>query len=324
MEEKQYLPSLRRIPPLHTSRNDLVDHFFADYPVYDSEENTLEHMSSIGNIKAVKDIIENKEYTCNESVNDSVIRAAENGHLNVVMYLITYHQKTCGYIFPFSALEEAARNGYLNVVKYLAPLIHGEKKYDSAMHAAIENGHLDVVKYLLSMGASFNNVSTKDAFENGHLDMAQYLSSSVHDDYLLPIAADEGNLEVVIALLSMGADVNALSGLALENAIKNKDLEMVEFLTSHGANVNLNDNNALIEAVELNALHIALLLIENGADIRARYDEAFYIIRSHNRQFSKEMDYIEELICMDDDNLDKQIRSNILDLIRNLCNTTDH
>ena len=51
------------------------------------------------------------------------------------------------------ALQSAAENGHLNIVQYLVSIganIHASD--DQALRLAAENGHLEIVQYLVSIG----------------------------------------------------------------------------------------------------------------------------------------------------------------------------
>ena len=72
--------------------------------------------------------------------------AANNGHLNVVEYLV---DQGANIHVLNDALRYAARNGHLNVVEYLVNQgadIHAND--DEALRFAARNGRLNVVEYL--------------------------------------------------------------------------------------------------------------------------------------------------------------------------------
>ncbi len=69
--------------------------------------------------------------------------AAENGHLEIVIWLHENRKEGC----TIKAMDMAAKNGHLDVVKWL----HFNRKEGCttwAMDFAAKNGHLEVVKWL--------------------------------------------------------------------------------------------------------------------------------------------------------------------------------
>lgn len=136
--------------------------------------------------------------------NDAVMRAAENGHLEVVKYL---HEHGADIMAGNnSALRGAARWGHSEVVKYLhehgAEIIAGD---NDALRCAAEYGHLEVVKYLYEHGADLtarDNYAVRYAAKNGHLKVVKYLHKhgadlTADDDYAIRYAAERGYFDVV-------------------------------------------------------------------------------------------------------------------------------
>jgi len=120
--------------------------------------------------------------------------ACENGHLDVVKYLISLepdHGRIDIHTWDEGAFQLACRNGHLDVVKYLISLepehgridIHAYDDY--AFRCACYDGHLDVVKYLISLEPSHESIDIHARNEwafrwacyNGHLDVVKYLIS---------------------------------------------------------------------------------------------------------------------------------------------------
>ncbi|MCZ9954779.1 ankyrin repeat domain-containing protein [Brachyspira hyodysenteriae] len=82
------------------------------------------------------------------------------------------------------ALMSSSENGHLEVVKYL--LDSGadvNAKYNDTWHSktalmfASEKGHLEVVKYLIDKGADDLNIALTSAAKNGHSEVAEFLKS---------------------------------------------------------------------------------------------------------------------------------------------------
>ncbi len=123
------------------------------------------------------------------SQNNVALRyASENGHLQVIKYLISFNL-TIDDIKSVNnyALIMASSNGHLKVVKYLIDkglTIEDIKSYDNyALRWASENGHLIVVKYLIDKGLTIEDIKSYDnyaiykAIKYGHIELGKYLLS---------------------------------------------------------------------------------------------------------------------------------------------------
>jgi hypothetical protein len=100
------------------------------------------------------------------------------------------------------------------------------------------------------------------------------LGANVHadDDAPLRYASRNGHLEVVKYLLSMGADVHAYDDAPLCWASINGHLEVVKYLVSVGADVHADDDMSLRWASRNGHLEVVKYLLSMGADIHA-YDD---------------------------------------------------
>ena len=110
----------------------------------------------------------------------------------------------------------ASENGHLEVVKYLVEKRGADviTNNDGAVQWASENGHLEVVKYLINHGAdarSSNNYAVRNASVNGHLEVVKYLVEKcradvrVNNDWAVRWASEDGHFEVVKYLINHGA-----------------------------------------------------------------------------------------------------------------------
>ena len=107
-----------------------------------------------GEVALVKYVI-NKEELPIRIVEDALIHATENGHLNVVMYLI---ENGFVDIHTKGALEMAAYKGHLDIVKYL--ISKGANPYiedNKIIQIALNYGHDDVYEYLNSLHENAKN-----------------------------------------------------------------------------------------------------------------------------------------------------------------------
>ena len=199
------------------------------------EENILSYVA-IGLIRGAD--IENTR-SFNHHDYNPLSKASENGHLEVVKYLVEQGADVCArYNYP---LINASDNGHLDVVKYLVEQGADVRARDNyALRWAGYNGYLEVVKYLVEHGANVradNDFALRIASENGHLEVVKFLVKQgvnvrVEDDYALISASENGHLEVVKYLVEQGADVHAEYDYALRLARHYEHFDIVDYLES--------------------------------------------------------------------------------------------
>ena len=129
-------------------------------------------------------------------VAETMIAAAEGGHLDVVKYL---HENGCPWESDsdyescdegnFNVWAAAASTGHLDVLKYVIdaglPFIETKKEsmyartgavnVSEIMEKAAYGGHLNVLKYAHEIGWHFNSFTCNDACRGGHLDVLKYI-----------------------------------------------------------------------------------------------------------------------------------------------------
>jgi ankyrin repeat protein len=161
-------------------------------------------------------------------------RAAENGHLEILRYLV----EESGQVIDLTAddsypLRWSAETGHLPVIRYLiedsGQSVDATLNDNFALRWAACNGHLSVVRYLIEDSGQPVDVTAKDnwalrwAAEHGHLPVVRYLIEEsgqpidvfANDNELLRTAADTSlsfelrtYLETVIPLIaSLGLDL---------------------------------------------------------------------------------------------------------------------
>nr|XP_054775125.1 putative ankyrin repeat protein RF_0381 [Lytechinus pictus] len=188
--------------------------------------------------------------------------AAQNGHLDVIEYLISHGAEVNkGDYRNDTALYIAAQNGHLDVVRCL-------------ISPGAENGHLDVVKYQISQGDEVDKGDYKDvtalhiAAKNGHLDVIDQGDEVDKGDYkdvtALHIAAKNGHLDVIEYLISQGAEVikgHYKDVTALHIAAQNGHVDVAKYLVGEGAEVK--------KEITMNGhLDVVKYLISKGAEVR--------------------------------------------------------
>ena len=83
---------------------------------------------------------------------------------------------------------------------------------------------------------------------------------------LLVFASENGNLDIVMFLVSKGADVNMCEGTCLRMAAEFGHLKVVQYLASKGVNIQARDNSAVCNASWNRHFEIVRFLISKGAD----------------------------------------------------------
>jgi len=120
--------------------------------------------------------------------------------------------------------------------------------------------------------------------ENGHLEAVKYLVSigaNVHFDYektlqssALEVSAKSGHLGVVKYLVSVGANIHTNNDYALELSAKHGHLGVVKYLVDIGADIHVDNGYALRWSAEYGHLEVVKYLISVGANIHTHNDYA--------------------------------------------------
>jgi uncharacterized protein len=194
-----------------------------------------------------------------------------------------------------TALMEAARTGSLDAVKIL--LDRGAQvnaretlRQTTPLMWAAEQDHADVVRLLAVRGGDVNAQSTVNAPKKRY--GVNYKGTESHSGGMtaLVLAAREGGLGSVEALVEAKADVNKTSGdgsSAMLVAIQNGHYDVARYLLAHGADPNLANEkgwNPLYLAVKHRnietgtipvpnanqALDFIKMLLDRGADTNLR------------------------------------------------------
>lgn len=124
------------------------------------------------------EILKNMRISSLDTMN-FVEKAAENGHLDVLLWL---HKKNCGFRLGRCALEKAAEGGHLNILKWVSLVMPDtfHTYYKGMYYGAALNGHLEIIKWMWSLMLSFKIELEKrfiheNAISGGHLHILKWL-----------------------------------------------------------------------------------------------------------------------------------------------------
>lgn len=169
------------------------------------------------------------ESSLNHPSRQALNLASENGHLPVVKLLVKEYRP----VQAKGALDRASKNGHVPVVEFLL-----FKWYTSryAMTLASSNGHLEVLELL----DDFDNYCPKSAIHracaNGHLPIVKFLVEHENKypftDYAINWAGKYGHLEIVKFLDSKKEYTLGRIESVMECAMKNKHLNVVNYFES--------------------------------------------------------------------------------------------
>jgi len=201
------------------------------------------------------------------------------------------------------AIKSICKLGPIKIIKHIIMRIHNR---DELLHWSEETSKMMQSKYLVGVCDIYDedcncvvhlsfrgycelhfcveDCALHYSAENGHLEAVKYLVSigaNVHFDYedtpqlsALQLSAESGYLEVVKYLASVGANVHADDDYALGLSAKHGHLEVVKYLVDIGADVHANDGYALRWSAGNGYLETVKYLVSIGANIHACDDYA--------------------------------------------------
>ncbi len=169
-------------------------------------------------------------------------------------------------------LMELAYAGNLEFVKFLveagADVNVVNKDGDFALHYAAVTGHKAIFEYLYPLTRKELREKAKT-----HLSRGEKLAKE-RNQYLIDtliLAAQNGNIEQLKAVIVLGVNVNAANPVngevAIHEACKKGHAEVVQVLLDAGADINreVNGETPLSVARQSNQLEVVQLLLANGA-----------------------------------------------------------
>ena len=128
--------------------------------------------------------------------------------------------------------------------------------------------------------------------KSGDLEVVMYLVSqgaNVTDDnnYAVQVASMNGHLEVIKYLVSQGADVTDDNNYAVQVASMNGHLEVIKYLVSQGADVKVKDNYGVQVASENGHLEVVKYLVSQGAPTTDISEKALHYLSFCKRMEEK-------------------------------------
>ena len=261
----------------------LVSVCFAEADVSDKDTQLFEAAKD-GDLSRVKRALAGSDV----DVEPALLVASQNGHLEVVKFLLDSSNKNLVVKAPLSM---ASKMGHTEVVKLLLEHDPDGDSVSLANFVASEEGYTEIVELLLDNGAEVN-ITLNDtgttplliASKNGHSEVVKLLLEkgamvnvrNPEGTTSLMTASVSGHSEVVKLLLEQGADVNAMipnGWTALLSASTMRHSEVVKLLLEKGADINVKGAMGITPLWYASAnghTEIVKLLLDNGADIKLK------------------------------------------------------
>ena len=182
-------------------------------------------------------------------------------------------------------------------------LLPENPKFDSPLLEAAYVGDYPAVRRLVDQGSDINMnqnglTPLMLAAAGGHVDVVKYLGSKGADIHVeiqeginaLTMASE--NLEVIMCLEKMGADLHANMAFMLSLSAANGSLDVVEYLVEKGADVNIGISDRLAPvacAAAQGHLDTVKYLVGKGADVNA---DVWALIYAYNNGHTEVVNYL--------------------------------
>ena len=261
--------------------------------------------ASNGNLTNMKRLMNDdemgKEMTRIEAAERGARKAADNGHLSVIQWLMLENfssQPASQRRVVNAVIVNASKAGHLHIVKWLlqegctmiTSMVHPFIEFgNKAAQCAMFNGHLFIIQWLMSKWSAAGKNIMLWATERGHLHIVQWMlneggaSIEETDDTgktALVLAAENGRLALVQWLLENGGanprhvDDRGMTALLWATAIGRLDI-IQWLLVNRWASVDEIDNDgrtATMIASALGNLKIVQWMVLNGYSIAGHKD----------------------------------------------------
>ncbi|EGG22049.1 hypothetical protein DFA_01938 [Cavenderia fasciculata] len=252
---------------------------------------------------------------------ESCLIAATRGHYKVIQLLHQY-QSTCNLVdfnpFTPKVLDKAAKNGHLNIVQYL--IEHRKEGGTSkAIDSSSKAGHYEIVKYLIDKSFPCTFKASRMASFNGHLSIIELLheNGKPFTKEAMDSAASKGRLDILLFLHNNRTE--GCSKDALDKSSKNGHFDIVKFLHFNRTEGCL---NAIKEASKGNHLEIVRFLNENRTEVccadtvttcarMGHFDVLKYLI--DNRSEGCSINTIDQVASMGHLNIIKYLHNHVKD-----------
>ena len=193
-----------------------------------------------------------------EELNKALIEAAENGHVEVCLFLIEQGANVNATNWlGWTPLLLAAYSGYVDVCRLLIERganVNATTDNDgmTPLHCAAANGYVDVCRLLIERGANVNAIDRDGmtplhcAAANGYVKVCRLLiqagadvNATTDNDGMTPLhcAAFNGHVDVCRLLIQAKANVHAVTRnneTPLDLAIRNHAVEALAYFYVHG------------------------------------------------------------------------------------------
>lgn len=285
--------------PLHIAvgLEGLAEMLFESSKLHFNFEISLEKRASHSCVNTVKILLQNgADVRLEDKFNCTpLVLACIKSNTEVVKNLIEAGAEVNSMgLLEMTPLDLAAQSGHVDIVKVLiekGSVVNangGSNNKSSALSLAVKNNHFEVVKVLLSSGADVNAnngepIRLAIGCDYNNVTNTLLKQRNVRIDLPLPenrtflhIAAKNGNLRIVEALISKGVDINAMDDTNITSLFIAAALgydAIVQVLISNGAKINLQSTEGttpLQIAASFGYTNVVKILLDNKANVTIR------------------------------------------------------